>query len=83
VQRILLFGSFQKGNYTPESDVDLMVILDNTTTPFMERRDIFINYYESIPLDVNLNVYTEDEIQKMLKNKNVFMQEVMSHAREL
>ena len=55
--------------------MDLIVIMDNTSTNFMERRDNFINYYESIPLDVNLSVYTENEIEKMLKNDNLFIKD--------
>lgn len=83
VQGIFLFGSFQKGNYTPGSDVDVLITLDVTAIKFLERRDHFIDYFEAIPLDVNLIVYTEGEIQKMIQNHNLFIRRVMAEAREL
>ena len=83
VKRIFLFGSFQKGNYTPGSDIDILITLYGTSIRFLERRDQFIDYFESIPLDVNLIVYTESEIQKMIKDQNLFILNVMNEAREL
>ena len=83
VQRIFLFGSFRKGNYTPGSDVDILITLTDTSIRFLERRDQFIDYFESIPLDVNLTVYTEEEITKMIEKNNFFIRNVMSDAREL
>ena len=83
VRRIFLFGSFQKENYTPGSDVDILIISGATPIKFLERRDHFIDYFASIPLDVNLIVYTEDEIQKMINSKNIFIRNVMAEAREL
>jgi len=83
VQRIFLFGSFQKGNYTPCSDIDILITLYGTSIRFLERRDQFIDYFESIPLDINLIVYTEEEIKKMIKKNNFFIKSIMSEAREL
>jgi predicted nucleotidyltransferase len=83
VKRIFLFGSFQKGNYTPGSDVDILITLGATPIKFLKRRDHFIDYFDAIPLDVNLIVYTEDEIQKMMNSNNHFIKNVMATAREL
>jgi len=80
---IYLFGSFQKGNYTPDSDVDILITLRETSTSYLERRDCFIDFFKTIPLDVNLIVYTQDEIQKMTEKGNLFIKTVISEAREL
>ncbi len=83
VQKIFLFGSFAKGNYTPESDVDILVILDKCETPFIERRDIFIDFFDDVPFDLNIFAYTSDEIQKMIEQGNLFIRNVLSEAIEI
>lgn len=83
VKKMLLFGSFLKGNYTPESDVDIIIVVDHDEKPFLERRDLFSNFFKDIPFDVNILVYTEDEINQMLKKENLFIKSVISEAMEL
>lgn len=83
VKRIMLFGSFLKGNYTPESDVDLLIIVGKTETPFLCRADSFIEFFKGIPLDVNILVYTEKEINTMVEKGNEFIIEILRQGREL
>jgi len=83
VRKIFLFGSFAKGNYTPESDVDILVILDKCEVPFIERRDIFVDFFDDVPFDLNIFVYTYDEIKKMFEEGNFFIRNVLSEAIEI
>ena len=83
VIKILLFGSFLKQNYTPESDVDILIIVKHSDTPFMERRDLFSDFFKDIPFDFNILVYTKDELNNMLDKGNLFIKGVLSEAREL
>ena len=83
VKKILLFGSFLKGNYTPESDVDILIVVKYEDTPFMERRDLFSYFFEDIPFDINILVYTESELNNMLKKGNLFIKSILFEAREL
>ena len=83
VKKILLFGSFLKGNYTPESDVDILILVDEDDTPFIERRDLFTDFFKEIPFDINILVYTEGEISNMLKKGNLFIRGILSEAREM
>ena len=39
--KILLFGSFSKGNFLPESDIDILLIVKSTDIPFLERKESF------------------------------------------
>lgn len=83
VEDILLFGSFARGDYTPDSDIDLLLIITHSDQPFLERPCRFLSYFEGIPFDVNLLIYTRDELINMQKNKNPFIREVLetdSHA---
>ncbi len=83
VKNILLFGSFYKRNYTPESDVDILIIVEETEAPFLQRRDIFIRFFQNIPFDVNILVYTEMEIKKMQKEGNDFINGIMNESIDL
>jgi len=83
VKNILLFGSFYKRNYTPESDVDIVIIVEATEAPFLQRRDIFIGFFQNIPFDVNILVYTEMEIKKMQKEGNDFINNIINESIDL
>ncbi len=81
--KILLFGSFAKGDYTPASDIDILIIVTNIEIPFLERRDLFTDFFSEIPFDVNMLVYTEYEIDKMQKENNLFIRQVLKEGRQL
>ena len=83
VSNIFLFGSFSKGNYTPESDVDVLIIVKKAALPFLERRDVFIDFFKDIPFDVNVMVYTKEEIRKIRNMENSFIRKIMGEALEL
>lgn len=83
VRKACLFGSFQHRNYTPDSDIDILLVVAHDNHGFLERRDKFINYFKDIPFDVNVVVYTESEINKMLRKGNLFLKNILAEAREL
>jgi len=83
VNKILLLGSFLKQNYTPESDVDLLIVVGHDEKPFLERRDLFYDFFKNIPFDVNMLVYTEAELDNMLNKGNLFIKNVLSESTEL
>ena len=49
----------------------------------MERRDLFSYFFEDIPFDINIFVYTEGELNNMLKKGNLFIKSILFEAREL
>ncbi|MGB9857738.1 MAG: hypothetical protein ACPLKX_06330 [Dictyoglomaceae bacterium] len=59
-----------------------MIVVENTEKPFILRADEFWDYFKEIPLDVNIVVYTKEEIKKMERNNN-FIREILSYAVEL
>ncbi|MGA1865570.1 MAG: nucleotidyltransferase domain-containing protein [bacterium] len=83
VIQIFLFGSFSKGNFSPESDVDILIIVKKISIPFLERRDQFYKFFKEIPFDVNILIYSETEIEKMKKNRNLFITDIMEDAVDL
>jgi predicted nucleotidyltransferase len=83
VNKIVLFGSFAKGNYTPESDVDIVIVVKQINEPFLQRSDSFLDLFTEIPFDINLMVYTEEEIDKMFADGNSFIKNILAEAMEL
>jgi len=83
VEKVFLFGSFARGNYTPQSDVDILIVVGHTEKPFLERKDRFASYYSAIPFDVNVLVYSRAEIKRMREGNNRFIEGVLDEAVEL
>ena len=73
-QRIILFGSYAHGKPRPESDVDLLVIMD---TPLRETQQALqIRQYVSPLFGVDLIVYTPARLEERLKLGDSFLQEI-------
>lgn len=82
VLKILLFGSFARGNYTPLSDVDILIVVESTAMPFLNRKETYSCYFP-IPFDINILVYTADKLRSMTDSGNLFLKSVLQHAVEL
>lgn len=83
IRRVFLFGSFARGDYTPESDIDILIVCAHLEVPFLLRSGIFIEFFRPLPFDVNLLVYTEEEIRRMEEERNPFILAVFSEAKEI
>jgi predicted nucleotidyltransferase len=81
--KIVLFGSYANGNETENSDIDLMVILDNNdvSKTYEERQNkkLYIrklvreiNY--RMPLDIL--VYSKEELKRIKEYGNYFIDEI-------
>jgi predicted nucleotidyltransferase len=80
-QRIILFGSYAYGTPTPDSDVDLLVVM-----PTRNQIEQAVRIDEAIeergfPLD--LLVYTPKVLAQRLRLGDSFMQEIMSRGKVL
>lgn len=61
-QKIILFGSYARGNPRPESDVDLMVVMD---TPLKEvQQSLEIYRHLNVRFGLDLLVYTPKHLQE-------------------
>jgi len=81
--KIILFGSYAKGNQDENSDIDLMVILDNNhvSKTHQERlnkkmfiRNLVLEINRKIPLDIL--VYSKEELNIVKKHGNYFIDEI-------
>ena len=88
--KIILFGSYANGNYSEESDIDLIVILDSSEiaknyeekmkNKLLVRKSIY-ELTKKIPID--LVVYTKAEYDIISNNENSFYNEIATTGKIL
>jgi predicted nucleotidyltransferase len=77
-ERILLFGSHARGAASPDSDVDLLVIMPrNGKSAHAQAAEIYSKCRSSFPVDIL--VRTSEEFQERQQMRDWFMRDV---ARE-
>jgi predicted nucleotidyltransferase len=81
-ERIILFGSYAYGNPTPDSDVDLLVILE-TDASTTERYLAVSRLLYPRPFPVDILVRTPHEIEQALHTGDFFIKEIVSQGRVL
>lgn len=82
-EKIILFGSYAYGNPTPDSDVDLLVIM-NTNAKDIDRYVAVSNllYPRQFPLDILVKTPKEIEVETGKKG-NFFLREILKKGRVL
>ncbi|MCX7858166.1 MAG: nucleotidyltransferase domain-containing protein [Deltaproteobacteria bacterium] len=83
-RKIILFGSYARGNINPNSDVDLLIIDDNPFGPGRSRRKKMGALWRSlarffIPIDILL--YSSDEIEQWRDSKNHVIAQAIKEGR--
>ena len=82
-EKIILFGSYAYGNPTPDSDVDLLVIM-KTRAKHVDRYVAVSNLLYPREFPVDIIVKTPREIETELhKRGNFFMREIMTRGKVL
>jgi len=76
VRRILWFGSWTKGTFSPGSDVDLCIIVDHDDRPRRERLPDYLP--RRFPVGVDLFIYTEAEFRKLATEHPELYREISS-----
>lgn len=75
-QKVILFGSYAHGKPTPESDVDLLVVMDTNEQSLHAAARISAAIDHPFPLDIL--VFRPSDLQASLERKGVFATEVMA-----
>ena len=79
--KIILFGSYAKGNPSPDSDVDLLVIMNTTQSTWDLAVEISLALKHSFPLDIL--VRTPQEIARRLKHGDFFIRDILENGKVL
>lgn len=82
-EKIILFGSYAYGNPTPDSDVDLLVIM-NTKAKDVDRYVAVSNllYPRQFPVDILVKTPTEIKAEAH-KKSNFFLREILKKGKVL
>ena len=77
-ERIILFGSWARGDYSEESDVDFLIVKRTKRRPLWRSVDVRRIVGTDIPMDVV--VYTPHEFEALQKNGSAFLKEVLEEG---
>lgn len=80
-EKVILFGSYAKGNANPDSDVDLLVIIDTQQSTWDLAVEISLALKHSFPMDII--VRTPKEIDRRLKYGDFFVRNIVDHGKVL
>ena len=80
-ERVILFGSYARGRPTPDSDVDLLVVMRTRRRPAEQaaaiRREV------DFPFPVDLLVRTPRQIEDRLAMGDCFIREIVTQGKVL
>jgi predicted nucleotidyltransferase len=79
--KIILFGSYANGIPTPDSDVDLLVIMDTDQSTWDLGVEISAMLKHTFPMDII--VRTPQEIARRLESGDFFIKEIMENGKVL
>ncbi len=80
-QKIILFGSYAYGTPRPESDVDLLVVMDTQLSELEQAAVICRTIPYRFGLD--LVVYTPQRLAQRLEWGDLFLREIVQHGKIL
>jgi len=78
IEQVLLFGSLARGEATPGSDADLLIILSSSAQRFLERIPRYLPV--GLPVGVDVFPYTREEINRMLAEGNFFIRQAIKEG---
>ena len=82
-QKIILFGSYAYGKPTQDSDVDLLVIVDDISTT---RRDLRLKIRKALRrflISKDIIVLTSNDLKNLSKEKNSFIITILEKGKVL
>jgi predicted nucleotidyltransferase len=81
-ERIILFGSYAWGEPAPDSDVDLLIVMEDGERP-ARRSARVARVLLNIPFPIDILVRTPEELQYRLQIGDYFIQGILEQGRVL
>lgn len=80
ISKIFIFGSIVDERFGIGSDADILIILKNSKYKrYFDRIPEFLDFFnKNISIPVDLFIYTENEIELMIKNNNSLIKKALS-----
>ena len=82
VEKIILFGSYVKGKYTEDSDIDLLIML-NTRKKGIERYAMVSKLLEPRTIPMDIIIKTRAELKKREKYFDPFIKNIQMSGKVL
>lgn len=79
-ERIILFGSMACGNANVFSDIDLLIISENTL-PKRETAAIITSYARELSLKVDVLIYSASEVEKERQKAHSFVGAILKSGK--
>jgi predicted nucleotidyltransferase len=80
--RVILFGSYARGEAEENSDVDLMIIAESQQPRFKRSRELY-KLLRPHPFGMDILVYTPREIEKGKRSPHSFVSTVLKEGKTL
>ena len=80
--KIILFGSYARGNYSENSDLDFILIKE-TTAPKHRRGVEVRKLFFGLPIPMDFKIYTSAEFNNELANKYSFLSSAIKGSKIL
>jgi len=81
-ERVILFGSYARGDAREHSDVDYMVIAKSTLPRFKRSRELY-KLLRPHPFGMDIVVYTPDEVERGKRTPVSFVSSVLREGKTL
>ena len=82
--KVILFGSCGRGDFSEDSDIDLLIVKETSKRPLDRMREVYELVYSSDHyLALDPLVYTPRELTQRLALGDFFIQEIMQEGRVL
>jgi len=78
VEMVGLFGSYATDTFGPASDVDLLIILRQSSKRFLDRIPDFIP--ENLSVGCDVFPYTSEEVEKMKQDGNQWIRHILGEV---
>lgn len=79
-EKIILFGSAARGEFSEDSDVDMLIIKKTRKKRLIDRVGEVLKLCDyNVPFEPL--IYTPQELKKMRKYNNPFLEEIMSQGK--
>lgn len=81
-ERVILFGSYARGDAREHSDVDYMIIAESTLPRFKRSRELY-KLLRPHPFGMDIVVYTPEELERGRQTPVSFISSVLQEGKTL
>lgn len=82
-REVWLFGSLARGEAAPGSDADLLVVLEASALPFLERSARAARHFEGVGVGCDVLAYTRAELESLRREGAALPRRVEAEGRVL